>query len=110
MPTSSSTRPSTEDRLRKLESELASVRKALEGALGRIAALERVVQIDAAGTVRLASTAGLHLTAGAELGLQAALVRVDAAMLKASGVVQCDTLIASNVVAASYTPGAGNLY
>jgi hypothetical protein len=31
-------------------------------------------------------------------------------MSKFSGVVQCDTLIASSVVGSSYTPGAGNIW
>jgi hypothetical protein len=31
-------------------------------------------------------------------------------MSKFSGVVQCDTLIANSVAAASYTPGAGNIW
>jgi hypothetical protein len=38
------------------------------------------------------------------------MVEVDAGMAKFSGVVECDTLIASSVVAASYTPGAGNVW
>ena len=35
---------------------------------------------------------------------------VDAGMSKFSGVVKCDTLITNSVVAASYTPGAGNIW
>jgi hypothetical protein len=31
-------------------------------------------------------------------------------MTRCSGVLQCDTMIANNVIGASYTPGAGNLY
>ncbi len=42
--------------------------------------------------------------------LSADMVNLSAGMVKASGVVQCDTLIASSVVAASYTPGAGNIW
>jgi hypothetical protein len=38
------------------------------------------------------------------------MVTIDAGMTKASGVVECDTLIANSVVAASYTPGAGNIW
>jgi hypothetical protein len=36
-------------------------------------------------------------------------VTVDAGMSQFSGVVQCDTLIATSVVAQSYTPGIGNI-
>jgi hypothetical protein len=110
MPTSSSTRTSTAQRLRTLEAGLVAVRKELDGALGRLAAIERCLSTDAAGNVSLVSAAGLSVSAGADLHLQAALLRADTAMLKVSGVVQCDTLIANAVVAASYTPGAGNLY
>jgi hypothetical protein len=35
---------------------------------------------------------------------------VDAAMATFSGVVQCQTLIATTVVGTSYTPGAGNVW
>ena len=38
------------------------------------------------------------------------MVTVDAGMAKFSGVVECDTLVANSVVAASYTPGAGNIW
>jgi hypothetical protein len=42
--------------------------------------------------------------------VSAAMVTVDAAMSKFSGVIQCDTLISSTVVSATYTPGAGNIW
>ena len=42
--------------------------------------------------------------------ITAGLVRVNAGMVHASGVVKCDTLIANSVVASSYTPGAGNIW
>jgi hypothetical protein len=44
------------------------------------------------------------------LSVAAGQVTVEAGMVKASGVVQCDTLIDNSVVAASYTPGAGNIW
>ena len=40
----------------------------------------------------------------------AGMVNVEAGMSKFSGVVKCDTLIATTVVATSYTPGAGNIW
>jgi hypothetical protein len=46
---------------------------------------------------------------GSEVRLQAGLVNGSTAMTQFSGVVRCDTLITNNVVASSYTPGAGNL-
>jgi phage baseplate assembly protein gpV len=59
------------------------------------------VVIDAAARVTV-NASQVHLSAG--------MVEVDAGMSKFSGVVQCDTLIANSVVAASYTPGAGNIW
>jgi hypothetical protein len=38
------------------------------------------------------------------------MVDVDAGMAKFSGVVECQTLVATSVVAANYTPGAGNVW
>ena len=35
-------------------------------------------------------------------------IALDAPMVEAPGVVRADTIIANSVVAASYTPGAGN--
>jgi uncharacterized protein involved in type VI secretion and phage assembly len=45
-----------------------------------------------------------------QVNVSAAMVKVDAGMVKCSGVLQCDTLIANTVVAATYTPGAGNIW
>jgi uncharacterized protein involved in type VI secretion and phage assembly len=62
-------------------------------------------------------TAGITVTASAkvtvnasQVNVSAGMIQVDAAMSKFSGVVQCDTLIATTVVATTYTPGAGNIW
>jgi len=47
---------------------------------------------------------------GSTMEVNAGQVTVNAAMSKFSGVVQCDTLIATSVVGTSYTPGAGNVW
>jgi uncharacterized protein involved in type VI secretion and phage assembly len=67
-------------------------------------------------SIELAS-AGITITAAAKVTVNAAqvavsagMVRVDAGISKFSGVVQCDTLIATTVVATTYTPGAGNVW
>lgn len=44
-----------------------------------------------------------------QVHVSAGKVTVDAGMSQFSGVVQCDTLIATSVVAQSYTPGIGNI-
>ncbi len=44
------------------------------------------------------------------ISASAAMVELESAVVRASGVVQCDTLIANSVVSSSYTPGAGNIW
>jgi uncharacterized protein involved in type VI secretion and phage assembly len=62
-------------------------------------------------------SAGITITASAkvtinasQVAVSAGMVQVDAGMSKFSGVVQCDTMIATTVVASTYTPGAGNVW
>lgn len=61
--------------------------------------------------------AGVTLNASAKVTINcslmevsASMVTVNAGMSKFSGVVQCDTLIATTVIGATYTPGAGNIW
>jgi len=44
------------------------------------------------------------------LEVSASMVTVNAGMSKFSGVVQADTVITNSIIAASYTPGAGNIW
>lgn len=66
------------------------------------------VRIDSSG-VTIESTSKVSVTAST-VEVSAAQVTVDAAMSRFSGVVQCDTIIASSVVGTTYTPGAGNVW
>ena len=59
------------------------------------------IEINGAAEVRLA-TSTIKVTTGS--------VNVDAGMSKFSGVVQASTVIADSVIAASYSPGAGNIW
>lgn len=66
------------------------------------------IRIDASGiTIQAAAKVKV---AASTMELDAGMIEVNAGMAKFSGVVQCDTLIANSVVAASYTPGAGNVW
>ena len=56
------------------------------------------------------STPGRLVVQAAEIEINGSLVEVNAATLRCSGVVQADTVIANTVAAASYTPGAGNVW
>jgi uncharacterized protein involved in type VI secretion and phage assembly len=62
-------------------------------------------------------TSGITITAAAKVTVNAAkvdvsagMVNVDTAIAKFSGVVKCETLIATSVISTSYTPGAGNIW
>jgi uncharacterized protein involved in type VI secretion and phage assembly len=66
------------------------------------------VQLDGRGVTVEAS--GKLAVAAASLHVASGMMTIDAGMVKASGVLQCETLVASSVVAQSYTPGAGNVW
>lgn len=75
------------------------------------------VEVTAAGSTITVDSGGVTVNAASRVTVQASqvsvsagMVQVDAGMSKFSGVVQCDTLIATTVVATTYTPGAGNIW
>ncbi len=57
----------------------------------------------------LESTARVTVSAPT-VTVTAAMVTIEAPLTKAAGVVQCDTLIATSVVASTFTNGAGNIW
>lgn len=61
------------------------------------------------GKVTVSTPGKLELQA-AELEINGQLVVVNAGTLRCNGTVQADTVIANAVSAASYTPGAGNVW
>lgn len=72
---------------------------------------------DSSGNTVKLESAGVTITSAATITLQgstveisAGSVTVNAGMTRCSGVVQADTVVASSVVGASYTPGAGNIW
>jgi uncharacterized protein involved in type VI secretion and phage assembly len=60
--------------------------------------------------ITINAAAKVTVTAGGQMDVTAGMVNVSAGMSKFSGVVQCDTLIATTVVGTTYTPGAGNIW
>ncbi len=66
------------------------------------------IKLETSG-ITINAAANVKVTA-AKVDVSAGMVNVDAAMAKFSGVVQCQTLIATSVVSSSYTPGAGNIW
>ena len=68
------------------------------------------IKIDVVGNIDITANVKVKVQAPAGLDITAAMVTVDAAMSKFSGVVKADTIITNSVVSASYTPGAGNIW
>jgi uncharacterized protein involved in type VI secretion and phage assembly len=75
------------------------------------------ITLTAAGTTMTADTSGVSVQTSSTVQIQASQVQVssgqvtvNASMSRFSGVVQCDVLMATTVVASTYTPGAGNVW
>lgn len=73
--------------------------------------LQTSVRIDSSGVTINAPSAQVQITAASEVTITAPSVTVNAAMSTFSGVVQCQTMMATvGVISPSYTPGAGNVW
>ncbi|HUI94632.1 MAG TPA: phage baseplate assembly protein V [Xanthobacteraceae bacterium] len=68
------------------------------------------VKIDSSGVTVSAPSGKVQITAASEVDVTAPFVNVTAALSKFSGIVQCQLLQATTVVATTYTPGAGNVW
>jgi uncharacterized protein involved in type VI secretion and phage assembly len=75
------------------------------------------VEIVCAGNTITVDSGGVSVRAAATVSVQAsrvnvsaATVNVDAAVSSFSGVVRCDVMQATTVIASTYTPGAGNIW
>ena len=75
------------------------------------------IELKAAGTTVTIDTKGVTVQTPAKVSVQASQVQVtagqvtvDAAIADFSGIVKCQTLIATTVISSVYTPGAGNIW
>ncbi len=75
------------------------------------------IELKAAGATITVDSSGVSIQTPAKVSVQASQVEitagqvtVNAAMSSFSGVVKCDVLQATTVVATTYTPGAGNVW
>jgi len=68
------------------------------------------IKIDSSGVTINAPTAEVQVTAASSMSITAPQLSVNAAMATFSGVVQCQVMQATTVVASTYTPGAGNVW
>jgi phage baseplate assembly protein gpV len=73
-------------------------------------ALQNSVKLDTSGITVSAPTASVQITAASGVTVTAPQVTVNAAMATFSGIVQCQVMQATTVVATTYTPGAGNVW
>jgi hypothetical protein len=68
------------------------------------------IRIDVSGVTINAPTAQVQVTAASSMSITAPQLSVNAAMATFSGIVQCQVMQATTVVATTYTPGAGNVW
>jgi uncharacterized protein involved in type VI secretion and phage assembly len=61
-------------------------------------------------TVKMNAAGQININANATVEVNAAAVNVHSAVATFDGLIQCQSLITSSVVSASYTPGAGNIW
>lgn len=107
------------------EKRIAALERANAALVARLDALETALIVSRNGQVRIESAVGIKLvapqidvlasaqlnaTAGAIADISAGMVKLNAGMVNASGIVKCDTLQANTVIATTYTPGAGNIW
>ena len=72
--------------------------------------MQTSVKIDTSGVTVNAPTAEVQITAASSVSITAPELTVNAAMATFSGIVQCQVMQATTVVATTYTPGAGNVW
>ena len=68
------------------------------------------ITLDTQGVAINAPTGKVTVTAASQVEVTAAQVKVTAAMSEFTGIVKCDVLQATTVIATTYTPGAGNVW
>lgn len=68
------------------------------------------IKIDSTGVTINAPSGQVQITAASSMSVTAPSVTVNAATSTFSGMVQCQTLQATTVIATTYTPGAGNVW
>jgi uncharacterized protein involved in type VI secretion and phage assembly len=73
-------------------------------------AAQTSVRLDSSGLTINASVAQVQITAATSMTLTAPQLTVNSPMSTFSGIVQCQTMISTTVVASTYTPGAGNIW
>lgn len=98
------------------EAMVETLRQRVNELEARLSLLESVISVQNQDVV-INSTKSVLIQAAATVEISGTTIQTSASMTennagiaKFTGVVQCDTLIATSVVASSYTPGAGNVW
>jgi uncharacterized protein involved in type VI secretion and phage assembly len=81
-----------------------------DGSIEFINSDQTSVRIDSSGVTINAPTGQVQITAASQVTVTAPSVTVNAAMSTFSGIVECQTLMATTVDSAAYTLGAGNVW
>ena len=92
--------------LQELEAEVQQLKRAVDD----IANEEQPADFEiSARSIKLQAQARAEIIAPS-LTLGVGQLTVNSATSRFSGIVQCDTIIATNVIGSNYTPGAGNVF
>lgn len=91
--------------LASLEAEVDRLRAAIESLGGQAPE----TPFNVSGSSITMTTSGRASLTASMIQMSAAQTQFNTAMASFSGVLKCETLIATNVIGASYTPGAGNI-
>ena len=68
------------------------------------------ITLTASGALSITSGGVTSITSGGAISITAPAISLNAAMVTCSGVLMATTVIATSVVSATYTPGAGNIW
>jgi hypothetical protein len=110
-----------QERVRELEATLAAIVKP-DGTIVLSSQQKITISVGPCrivldeNSLTIASPVGIKLEANS-VELSGAMVRLNsgapivltAPVVSATGIVRCDTIMATNVIGANYTPGAGNI-
>lgn len=92
--------------LQELEAEVQQLKRAVDD----IANEEQPADYEiSARSVKIQSQSRMELVSSLAT-ISAGQLTVNCASSRFTGIVQCDTIIATNVIGSNYTPGAGNVF
>lgn len=84
--------------------------RAVQRMLQRQADVQRDPDADAAAPSKISGPGGTVSTESGVINVDAPMVNINAPLTKISGIVDADVVKANQVIGASYTPGAGNIW